>query len=320
MLHRLLPRPPVRERLRRHVRHGRAARARRERALHRWGRRLPRLAQGARRGPHVQPGLPRLPAWIPHARGHRRGARGRARLPARAHGARHRPRARVPAAGDRAAQHHRLPDARGHQDGARGAGGQGPSRRGVRPASRPGARWRHGRGARELRGGLRQHLQRARRPPLRHPGVRHARAQLGDELLLRARGLPRLRPLHAQQLHAAHRHLRRARGLRARDHRGQGDGGARRAPGGDPHRLGRPGQALGLRARALRRRGAALREDLGVERPRRVHDPVPARPGRAHRQLRRGDQARHLLRPAGARRRVQARGAARGGRATGRPW
>lgn len=85
--------------------------------------------------------------------------------------------------------------------------------------------WRPGCCARELRGGLLVYVQRACRTPLRHSRLWHACAQLGDELRFRARGLPCVCQVKPQELHAAYRHIRRARGLRTCHYGCQGDGG-----------------------------------------------------------------------------------------------
>ena len=193
----------------------------------------------------------------------------------------------------------------------------GATGHGVRAAPRPGPRRRPDGVARRLPRRLQRDLERAGRPPVRDPGPGHARALVGALVRQRAGGVRRLGRRHARQRRAPGRHLRHRGGHRERDRDRPPDARARPAAGGHPARLGRPRLPVGPRPRDARRGRVRGHPGRGLERPRPRHDGVAPGPGRAHRQLGRRDQARDLLRPAGAGRRVQADRDPQGGRRRG---
>ena len=314
-LHDVLPPRAVRWRL--HARGGPRGRGRVHRALPVLaGRaRAPRGPRRQRRPAAVRARLPRLPRGPAADGGPGRHARGHAGLPARAAPARHRSPPPGPAARERAAQPRQLPDAGRDQGRARRVrGGRRPGD-GVRAAAGPGPRRRAHGVAIGLPRRLRRHLERARRPPVRHPGPRDARPLLDPVVRRRADRVRRLGRGHARQRRAPRRHVRHRGGHRQRHRHGPPDARAGPAPRRDPARLGRPRVPLGPGARDARRRRVRGHPGRRVERPRPGDDRVPAGAGRPDRQLGRRDQARDLLRPACARRGLQADGHPRRGRA-----
>ncbi len=185
--------------------------------------------------PLFEPSFLRQLAGIRLGLRRRRHARGDGGVPPRAAGARARSAAAGPARRDGSAQFRQLRDADRDQGGARDA--RRARRRGdrVRAAARAGRRRRAVGDARGLRGRRQRDLERARGPAAGAPGARHPRAQLGDGLRRRDRGLPGLGPRAAQQRRLPGRHLRHAR---RRSPRREGRGSSCRRAG-----TGRSGSA-----------------------------------------------------------------------------
>ena len=191
--------------------------------LHADGRRLSGFTSRQRRATSLRAGVSPGARGRRAAPGRRCGAGRNAGLPPRAPGARARTDPPGPARRDRPAQRRQLRDPHRHE------GGASVSRRGrghgdrIRPP--PGAGNRRGveRIAGRVRRWLCGHLQRAGRAPLRHPGPRDPRAQLGDVVPVGAGGLRGLCEDATQQLRASGRHLRHAPGSAPR-HRGRATG------------------------------------------------------------------------------------------------
>ena len=111
---------------------------------------------------------------------------------------------------EHAAQHDQLPDPDRHQGGAHRAGGRRRAGAGVRAAPRPGPGRRAVGRPRRLHRRRAGHLQRGRRPALRHPGGRHHGALLDPVLRQRAGGVRPLRRVLSRSGDPAGRHLRHA--------------------------------------------------------------------------------------------------------------
>ena len=125
---------------------------------------------------------------------------------------------------------------------------------GVRPAAGAGSgRRAHGL-ARGVPRWLHRHVERPRRPPVRHPRAWDPRPLVDPLLRRRADRVRRMGRGHARQRRAPRRHLRHRGGHRQRDRDRSEDARARPAAGRDPPRLGRPRLPLGPGAGDARRR------------------------------------------------------------------